>query len=638
VKTGGMAVTEEMLKAGSTDPRHYVYHAPGSVSECIARKYGCTGEVLTVSTACSSGIVALTIALEMLRAGRARQVLAGGADSLCRLTYYGFDSLQLVDPAGARPFDRNRRGMSVGEGAAMFLLTAAQSPPVHAVAELLGAGLSCDAYHPAPPHPEGEGACLAMEAAIADARIGREEIDYIHLHGTGTVENDLAESRAIHRLFGDRPIPPVSSTKGAHGHALAAAGAIGCAISVLSMTRGILPANMGMCDPDPALDLFPVSVPEEKDINIALVNSFGFGGNNAVAVIGSLKRKFTGHCEEALSLRGNLPLQPPSFSILGSACLTGTGDAGVILDRLMNSEYLRGLVPTPDMGRHLAERAVRRLKRLPRIALSLAIAACEGSRTPPSAVFLGTGWGALSETYDFMTKLLESGEQFTSPTDFVGSVHNAAAGHIAVHFGAAGPNITTTGGDCAFEQALLSAGLLMRKESAPLLVIGADEYHRVLSPLFDASVRLAETPSDGGGALLLEPEESSSSTGSIRTAFFAYAERDDKIVTKLIRRLGDGEIAERFGAILIGIPASQRAEGDRQLATFLSMTGYPHPVIDYRSVIGEFAAASAVAAVIAAMFVRTGELIHEGRRKPLTGHGVLILGLGRYVTAMEVMP
>ncbi|MDD5170620.1 MAG: beta-ketoacyl synthase N-terminal-like domain-containing protein, partial [Syntrophales bacterium] len=142
VTTGGMAVTEEMLKAGSTDPRHYVYHAPGSVSECIARKYGCTGEVLTVSTACSSGIVALTIALEMLRAGRARQVLAGGADSLCRLTYYGFDSLQLVDPAGARPFDRSRRGMSVGEGAAMFLLTAAQSPPVHAVAELLGAGLS----------------------------------------------------------------------------------------------------------------------------------------------------------------------------------------------------------------------------------------------------------------------------------------------------------------------------------------------------------------------------------------------------------------------------------------------------------------------------------------------------------------
>src|SRR3990172_6528319 len=145
VTTGGMPLTEELLKRGEADPNRYSYHSTGSVSEYIARHVGCKGPVLTVSTACSSGIVALKIAFEMLRRGKAKQVLAGGADALCRLTYYGFHSLQLVDPMGARPFDRNRRGMTVGEGAAMLLLSAVEAPPDNAIAELLGVGLSCDA-------------------------------------------------------------------------------------------------------------------------------------------------------------------------------------------------------------------------------------------------------------------------------------------------------------------------------------------------------------------------------------------------------------------------------------------------------------------------------------------------------------
>ena len=130
---------------------------------------GVRGPALTVSTACSSGAAALKIALEMLRSGRAKRVLAGGADSLCRLTYYGFNALQLIDPAGARPLDADRRGMSVGEGAAMLLLTV--DKPDQAVAEILGAGLSCDAYHPAAPHPGGQGALAAMQAALSDAGI-----------------------------------------------------------------------------------------------------------------------------------------------------------------------------------------------------------------------------------------------------------------------------------------------------------------------------------------------------------------------------------------------------------------------------------------------------------------------------------
>ena len=120
VTTGGMPTTEELLKRGVADPEQYAYHANGSVAEYLARQFLCQGPVITVSTACSSGTVALKIAFEMLASGRARRVLAGGADALCRLTYYGFNSLQLVDTSGARPFDQDRRGMTVAEGAAMF--------------------------------------------------------------------------------------------------------------------------------------------------------------------------------------------------------------------------------------------------------------------------------------------------------------------------------------------------------------------------------------------------------------------------------------------------------------------------------------------------------------------------------------
>ena len=242
VTTGGMLTTENLLKKKVRDPELYRRHAAGSVAEDIARRHRCSGPALTVSTACSSGAAALKIALEMLRSGRVKRVLAGGADSLCRLTYYGFNALQLLDPKGAHPLDADRRGMSVGEGAAMMLL--AVDKPDQAVAEVLGAGLSCDAYHPAAPHPEGKGALAAMRAALSDAGISISDIDYINLHGTGTLDNDISEAAAIRTLFvGKKPL--LSSVKGACGHCLAAAGAIEAVVSAIS-NRGLHDSAMAI--------------------------------------------------------------------------------------------------------------------------------------------------------------------------------------------------------------------------------------------------------------------------------------------------------------------------------------------------------------------------------------------------------
>lgn len=631
VTTGGMLSTEEHLKRGDQAPELFKYHSTGSVAEYIAGEFKCKGPAITISTACSSGAAAIKVALEMLRAGKAGKVLVGGADSLCRLTYYGFNSLQLIDPEGARPLDINRHGMTVSEGAAMLLLVAGRKAPDNAIAEILGVGLSCDAYHPTSPHPEGAGALSAIRAAMQDADISPQDIDYINLHGTGTIDNDLSEARALNALFGDRK-PLLSSIKGASGHPLAAAGAIDSAICAMSISDGLVPGNTGCDIPDPKLGLNPIKEPFEAEIQTVLSNSFGFGGNNASVVIGS---------PEGLGRAVSLE-KPPWLAVMGSACITGAGNADKTVESISKGRTCKGMLSNREISLDLPVRTVRRLKRLPRMALSLATAAHENSGLSdmPSSIFFGTGWGGLSETYDFLSRLFESDEQFASPTDFIGSVHNAPAGQIAIQFKSTGPNITTTGGDYSFEQSLFVASLLARNINDTMLIIGADESHEVLSTLFDRSISTDSTLSDGGGALCLKRAKKSSGL-RIFPSFFENTENNPSVISSLISKLGNQErVNNEYGAILIGIPGAHREKGQKQLEEFLSLSGFMGPIIDYRTFTGEFASASAVAVVLALRFVQTGEIpkgLYGNKSFHLEGKGVLIIGLGNFVTAIKVI-
>ncbi len=630
--TGGITLTEDLLLQNETDPSRYNLHSTGSIAEYLARHYRCRGPVITVSTACSSGSVALKIALEMIRSGQAKRVLAGGVDALCRLTYYGFHSLQLVDPQGSRPFDGNRRGMTVGEGAALLLLTSADTARPHALARLCGGGLSCDAHHATAPHPEGEGALRAMQEALTDAGLSAEAMSYLYLHGTGTIDNDLAESRAVNALYNHGSLPPVSSTKGAHGHSLAAAGALGVVLSVLAIQQGILPANVGFSDPDPDLRLVPVETPRKAVVDRVLCNAFGFGGNNASLV---LERPDGG----ATSSSG--PEQRPGegFFVHGASCLTAAGNMEETFQTLSQGNVVGGIVPAEAVLKPLSERAVRRMKRLPRMVLSLSVSACADipPERLPRAVYMGTGWGCLSETNDFLKKLFDTKGRFYSPTDFIGSVHNAPAGLVAIHFQAGGANVTTTGGDCTFEQALLSAALL--EGTDPFLLVGADEYHETLSPLFDA--HSGRTPADGGGAILLSREKAGA-TSMIRTVFTGYETEEGHALADMASRLGGaGEVGERFGLILAGIPTGLRQKGGSQLASFLKTTRFNGPVVDYRPFLGDFASASSIAAVLAIQCLEQGKtpnLPGGSGASSLDGRGVLVIGFGDHLTALEVMP
>lgn len=619
VTTGGMAATEKLLKANRLDPEGFRYHAIGSVAADLAERYRCSGPVLTISTACSSGSAAIALAMAMLRSGSFRRILTGGVDSLCRLTYYGFKSLQLIDPEGSRPMDRQRRGMSVAEGAGILLLTAGTE--TSEAIRVLGAGLSCDAHHPAQPHPEGKGAKAAMQAALDDAGLSPAQIDYINLHGTGTIDNDRSEARAIRSLFGENA-PPVSSIKGATGHSLAAAGAIEAVISTKAIERGLLPGNTGYRSPDPELKLEPVTESAAKSIQTVMSNSFGFGGNNATIIFG----------RSAMPQPAPLPVQQPLF-INGWSAVSGAGGTRDTLARLKSNGDCRGTAAAAVLSRDLPPQMIRRLKRLSLMTVAMAAEARSTAGNPEiESVFFGTGWGSLSETNDFLNGLFDSDEKFPSPIDFIGSVHNAPAGQLALAHQATGANITVSGGDYSFEQALLAAQYLAPHEAA-FLVAAADEGHAKLSPLFDPSVAAASSISDGGGVLVLSRRPVANAP-TIALTHFETGIGDSAMPDRMVDTLGDR--IGRIGLVLAGIPAAQRTLGQLQLDHFISRSGYSGPLFDYRRQIGEFASASAVAAVFAAAMA-------GGPNRPedvsgVQAPGILVLGFGSSLTAMEVSP
>lgn len=260
----------------------FVHEGANSLDR-LADVFGFDGPTLNFMTACSSSANAIGMAAEEIRAGRAQVMLAGGADSLSRIAFYGFCSLKVTSPDGPRPFDANRQGMMVGEGAGVIVLESlahARARGANVLAMLSGYGLSCDAHHLTAPDPAGAGAMRAMREALRQAGIAPADVGYINAHGTATLDNDRVESIAVSQVFG--PSVPVSSTKRFFGHTLAAAGGIEAVIAVRALQRELLPANLGLREPLPDAPLDLVREPRPAPgLRHVLSNSFGFGGNNA---------------------------------------------------------------------------------------------------------------------------------------------------------------------------------------------------------------------------------------------------------------------------------------------------------------------------------------------------------------------
>jgi 3-oxoacyl-(acyl-carrier-protein) synthase len=287
----GMARSERFYEQLRKDPAHIenagrelAFHEPTALSGFLCGALGAHG-FFTLSTACSTGLHAIGMAKRLIETGAYDMCVAIGADALSLLTIRGFSSLMLIDPMGCRPFDAERAGISLGEGAGALCLAsqkALRATGAKPLAFVSGWGASADCYHMTAPHPRGEGAALAVRAALKEADCGPSDIDMIVTHGTATPDNDVAEINAMRTVFGELPL--FCSMKRGLGHTLAASGALEAVFTVCALQQNCVPPTSGFSEPDPAINAVPAWY-QQKKLRHILKNSFGFGGNNAAVII-----------------------------------------------------------------------------------------------------------------------------------------------------------------------------------------------------------------------------------------------------------------------------------------------------------------------------------------------------------------
>jgi 3-oxoacyl-[acyl-carrier-protein] synthase-1 len=289
---GGMDRTEKLIRNITRENRNFIAsHVCGDSTEKIADYLGITGFVSTISTACSSSINSIMMGAELIQNNMLDRVIAGGTDALSQFTLNGFNALMILDKGHNRPFDQNRKGLNLGEGAAYLVLeseNALKGREDKVLCEITAWANTNDAFHQTASSENGQGAFLSMSNAIENGGLTIHDIDYINAHGTGTFNNDLSEAVAMGRLFG-KQIPKFSSTKPYTGHTLGAAGAIESVFSILSLVNNTIFPNLNFDTPMQEKPLQPVTeLLENENIRNVLSNSFGFGGNNSSLIFSAI--------------------------------------------------------------------------------------------------------------------------------------------------------------------------------------------------------------------------------------------------------------------------------------------------------------------------------------------------------------
>ncbi len=509
--TAGMFETESFLATllatehDASDPARQqalarmLSHPLSAPTDRVARELGPFARVRSLSSACSSGANAIAVAATWLELGVVDAVVCGAADSLCRVIVNGFSALGALDPAGARPFDRRRAGLTLGEGAGMLVLERAEDARARAICTLLGWASRSEAHHITNPEANGDAPLAAMRAALARGGVGIDEVGYVNAHGTGTPLNDPMEASALGRLFGEDVLKvPVSSQKGMIGHTLAAAGAIEAVITALAIARGEIPPTGGLADPDPACRLRHVREAERCRIDVAMSSSFGFGGMDSVLVLGARDR-------EAPS--------PPArrrVMVTGVSALTPDGLVrGLDVADLPERRPVASAVSLEDGM--LDEERARRLDRAARIG-AIVCGAALGGDANAAGVVLGIAFGAVDATAEFMRRLREKGPRMVRPADFPSLVPSSPAGHVSIYHRLVGPALVVadlaTSGECALAQAweLVAAGDVERMCSGAVEERSAI-VEAVLAALFDGA-RDGVPRREGGAAVALASETS----------------------------------------------------------------------------------------------------------------------------------
>lgn len=453
---GGMDITEQYFET-FTESDKYIgclkAHDCGSCTQMIAERFGIFDDSTTISTACSSAANALILGANLIKAGEADIVVAGGCEALTRFHLNGFNSLMILDDEQCKPFDDNRAGLNLGEGAAFVVLESEElarqrNATIHAY--LAGYGNACDAFHQTATSDNGQGAFLAMKDALEMAHLSPEEIDYVNAHGTGTPNNDQTESVALQRVFGDF-IPKVSSTKSFTGHTTSASGSIEAVICLLAMNNSFVPANIGWKNPVNN-GIIPTMGAEGCELNHVMCNSFGFGGNDSSIILSSR------------------PVHDDIKDVYADVEIHEVSRV-----EITNEDQLCAL------RNYVKPLEIRRMGKIIKSSLLSSLQALEQAGIEcPDAIITATSLGCLENSERLLVQLHEEGEVMLKPTYFMQSTHNTISSNIAIHTKCHGYNMTYTHGNQSLEWALRDAKMLLRSGKVRSVLVGLHDETTVM--------------------------------------------------------------------------------------------------------------------------------------------------------------
>ena len=454
----GMDITEDLfdqLSHSDAALQCLRYHSAGASTRLIAEYFDIFAEHTTISTACSSAANALMLGARMLSAGEADIVIAGGAEALSLFHLNGFRSLMILDHEPCRPFDATRAGLNLGEGAAFLVMETEESATRRGVtphAYLTGYGNACDAFHQTASSDNGEGAYLAMTEALQMAGLKPSDVQYVNAHGTGTPNNDLSESMALKRVFGEN-MPLISSTKSFTGHTTSASGSIESVICLLALQHQFVPANLGWLQ---ATDggIVPTMGEDHYHLQHVVCNSFGFGGNDTSLVF-SLSPTNVQH--------SSFNVQRSMFNVLSQVEITSEEQLAEIRDYVKPLEARR-------MGKIMKSSLLSSLKALRQAGIE-----------QPDAIITGTALGCLENSELLLRQMVDEGETMLKPTYFMQSTHNTISSNIAIRLGCHGYNITYTQDQASFDWAMRDAELLLTSGKCKTVLVGC---HDESTPLY----------------------------------------------------------------------------------------------------------------------------------------------------------
>ncbi len=607
---GGMDRTEKFFKSAfdskseTEDCLELKYNDCGNSTELIADNIGKFAMITTTSTACSSAANAIILGANLIKSGIIDIAVAGGAEALTKFHLNGFNTLMILDRENCRPFDRDRAGINLGEGAAYIVLESERSAKrrgITPLGELSGYANTCDAFHQTSTSENGEGACLAMRKAMDMAHLSPCDIDYINAHGTGTPNNDDSELAAMERIWGCR-LPKFSSTKAFTGHTTSASGSIEAVICLLALQHGFMPPNLGWKNPIRDSGIPLTTHENAENIRHIINNSFGFGGNDSSLILSRYESDSSSSIRHSpLNIRHCYVSAMTQVSCQKPLC-----DDWLDNPVLYGKSYIRA--QEPDTKGLIPPAEARRMSKILKRTVATAITALnESGIQHPDAIITGTGMGCMENSEKFLIDLCTHGENCLRPTLFMQSTHNTISSLIAIILRCHGYNNTYSHKELSFESALLDAWLQIKGGMIRNALVGAhDEVTPFMSLVMERTHPEYSLISETSMSAILSGGDGSGNICEIEDVCLLH--RPD------IKELAATMSSEKDSVLMLGLNGNPL--NDRPYEELLSLLDYSPGILRYKNIFGENFSSSAMAFYSAARILER----EGGRRITILNH------------------